>query len=192
MPNKFPSTNCFVITYIYVDARIYRFSPCTFLVIVIEKMFDPSATSLFLFLFSLRVFAHFQITLFPHVFLLILRYLRDVERRSEESEESEESEKRKSTRLLRIESNRIESCRVSRSGERNEEEKESVRFLHAFLSEGGKYAKEHRGRCIPGRKEGALFAKSNNRDALSNVTGTTREHFFPANERNMARLEVRI
>lgn len=109
-----------------------------------------------------------------------------------ESEESEESEKRKSTRLLRIESNRIESCRVSRSGERNEEEKESVRFLHAFLSEGGKYAKEHRGRCIPGRKEGALFAKSNNRDALSNVTGTTREHFFPANERNMARLEVRI
>lgn len=93
---------------------------------------------------------------------------------------------------VRIESNRIESCRVSRSGERNEEEKESVRFLHAFLSEGGKYAKEHRGRCIPGRKEGALFAKSNNRDALSNVTGTTREHFFPANERNMARLEVRI
>lgn len=133
------------------------------------------------------IFIHFQITLFPHVFLLILRYLRDVE-----SEESEESEKRKSTRLLRIESNRIESCRVSRSGERNEEEKESVRFLHAFLSEGGKYAKEHRGRCIPGRKEGALFAKSNNRDALSNVTGTTREHFFPANERNMARLEVRI
>lgn len=133
------------------------------------------------------IFIHFQITLFPHVFLLILRYLRDVE-----SEESEESEKRKSTRLLRIESNRIESCRVSWSGERNEEEKKSVRFLHAFLSEGGKYAKEHRSRCIPGRKEGALFAKSNNRDALSNVTGTTREHFFPANERNMARLEVRI
>lgn len=160
---------------------IRRCPHISILSVYVSRHRHTSATSLFIF--KLR---------YSHVFLLILRYLRDVERRSEESEESEESEKRKSTRLLRIESNRIESCRVSWSGERNEEEKKSVRFLHAFLSEGGKYAKEHRGRCIPGRKEGALFAKSNNRDALSNVTGTTREHFFPANERNMARLEVRI
>lgn len=88
-------------------------------------------------------------------------------------------------RTLRIESNGIESCRVSWMERKK-------RRAYAFLSEGGKYAKEHRGRCIPCRKEGALFAKSNNRDALSNVTGTTREHFFPANERKMARLDVRI
>lgn len=176
MPNKFPSTNCFVITYIYVDARIYRFSPCTFLVIVIHR--------LHLYSFSNYVIpARFSSD--PPIPTRCREEKRGKRRKRRER-------KARDSYSVRIESNRIESCRVSRSGERNEEEKESVRFLHAFLSEGGKYAKEHRGRCIPGRKEGALFAKSNNRDALSNVTGTTREHFFPANERNMARLEVRI
>lgn len=152
MPNKFPSTNCFVITYIYVDARIYRFSPCTFLVIVIEKIFDPSATSLFLFLFSLRAFAHFQITLFPHVFLLILRYLRDVERRSEESEESEESEKRKSTRLL-LRSNRIESNRiVSRFVEwRAERGRKGERTLLARVSQRGWKIRERASRSLYSR-----------------------------------------
>lgn len=57
--------------------------------------------------------------------------------------------------------------------------------LHAFLGEGGKYAKEHRGRCIPRRKEGGVFSQCRTiaTPLLSNVTGTTREHFFPASER---------
>lgn len=141
------------------------------------------------------IFIHFQITLFARFSSnppIPTRCREEKRGKKAKKAKRAKSVKARDSYSVRIESNRIESCRVSRSGERNEEEKESVRFLHAFLSEGGKYAKEHRGRCIPGRKEGALFAKSNNRDALSNVTGTTREHFFPANERNMARLEVRI
>lgn len=146
MPNKFPSTNCFVITYIYVDARI------SILSVYVSRHRHTSATSLFLFLFSLRAFAHFQITLFPHVFLLILRYLRDVERGSEESEESEESEKRKSTRLL-LRSNRIESNRiVSRFAEwRAERGRKGERTLLARVSQRGWKIRERASRSLYSR-----------------------------------------
>lgn len=98
------------------------------------------------------IFIHFQITLFLHVFLLILRYLRDVERGSEESEESEESEKRKSTRLL-LRSNRIESNRiVSRFVEwRAERGRKGERTLLARVSQRGWKIRERASRSLYSR-----------------------------------------
>lgn len=183
MPNKFPSTNCFVITYIYVDARIYRFCVDSLRVRFRhrEKIFIRSIHLYFSFHSRFLRASLIQITLSPYFSSnppLPSAISREEERKAKSVGEVQ-------GRTLRIESNGIESCRVSWMERKK-------RRAYAFLSEGGKYAKEHRGRCIPCRKEGALFAKSNNRDALSNVTGTTREHFFPANERKMARLDVRI
>lgn len=131
---------------------IRRCPHISILSVYVSRHRHTSATSLFLFLFSLRAFAHFQITLFPHVFLLILRYLRDVERGSEESEESEESEKRKSTRLL-LRSNRIESNRiVSRFAEwRAERGRKGERTLLARVSQRGWKIRERASRSLYSR-----------------------------------------
>lgn len=128
---------------------IRRCPHISILSVYVSRHRHTSATSLFLFLFSLRAFAHFQITLFPHVFLLILRYLRDVERRSEESEESE---KRKSTRLL-LRSNRIESNRiVSRFAEwRAERGRKGERTLLARVSQRGWKIRERASRSLYSR-----------------------------------------
>lgn len=82
---------------------IRRCPHISILSVYVSRHRHTSATSLFIF--KLR---------YSHVFLLILRYLRDVERGSEESEESEESEKHET--LTPFESNRIESNRVAFRG----------------------------------------------------------------------------
>lgn len=120
---------------------IRRCPHISILSVYVSRHRHTSATSLFIF--KLR---------YSHVFLLILRYLRDVERRSEESEESEESEKRKSTRLL-LRSNRIESNRiVSRFAEwRAERGRKGERTLLARVSQRGWKIRERASRSLYSR-----------------------------------------
>lgn len=120
---------------------IRRCPHISILSVYVSRHRHTSATSLFIF--KLR---------YSHVFLLILRYLCDVERRSEESEESEESEKRKSTRLL-LRSNRIESNRiVSRFVEwRAERGRKGERTLLARVSQRGWKIRERASRSLYSR-----------------------------------------
>lgn len=120
---------------------IRRCPHISILSVYVSRHRHASATSLFIF--KLR---------YSHVFLLILRYLCDVERRSEESEESEESEKRKSTRLL-LRSNRIESNRiVSRFVEwRAERGRKGERTLLARVSQRGWKIRERASRSLYSR-----------------------------------------
>lgn len=128
---------------------IRRCPHISILSVYVSRHRHTSATSLFLFLFSLRAFAHFQITLFPHVFLLILRYaMSRGEARKAKKAKRAKSVKARDSYSVRIESNRIESCRVSWRAERG---RKGERTLLARVSQRGWKIRERASRSLYSR-----------------------------------------